>query len=418
MVKNNFFNKINYCRLCRSENLTIFADFGKVALGNDLQEDYLNSLKSQKYPLVINNCSDCSHFQLSVSVDPDKLYATNYTYLSGVGKSFVNHLNDYANWAFKRFSLSKESLILDIGSNDGSCLKFFKELGCRVLGVDPAKIPSDIANKNNIPTFNEFFSSSLVEKIISEYGKVDFITSQNVLAHIDDLDSVFRNIYKLLKNDSYFVFEIGYFPSVIESGCFDTTYHEHLDYHHAKPLASYLISIGFEIVDFSKNKVQGGSLRTIAKKSYDPKLSNAAKNFLEKESNSIITNKKYLDSWKSNIEISMKHFEDKVKKLVDSGLNGAGYGVPTKATLLLELSNLTIEHVPYIVEDNTQKIGRYLPNSGIPIFPVSEIKIQKPQFIVIFAWNFADDIIEKLSKIVTWECRFIIPLPSYQEILF
>ncbi|MBO6979391.1 MAG: methyltransferase domain-containing protein [Prochlorococcus marinus XMU1428] len=417
MQENNFV-KIKNCRLCKSEKLTPFIDFGKVSLGNDLQENKKKALESEKYPLVINKCNFCDHFQLGVSVNPQKLYATNYTYLSGIGNSFVKHLENYANWAFNEFQLSSENLVLDIGSNDGTCLKFFKNLGCRVLGIDPAKIPSDIANKNKIPTINEFFSSSLVDKILIEYGQVDFITSHNVLAHIEDIDLVFKNIYKLLKINSYFVFEIGYFPSVLKTGCFDTTYHEHLDYHHAKPLASFLTSIGFEVVDFIENKVQGGSLRTIVKKSQNPNLSISAMRFLENESRSIITNTEFLNSWNSNIKDSMKSFEQKVKKLVNSGLKGAGYGVPTKATLILELGKLSQHFIPFIVEDNNNKIGRFLPSTGIPIFPVSEINVQKPDFIVIFAWNFADDIIEKLSRIVTWKCRFIIPLPEYKEVSF
>ncbi len=418
MVNNKNFKLIKYCRLCNSGDLTPFIEFGKVSLGNDLQETYLNSLKCIKYPLAINKCKNCDHFQLSISVKPENLYATNYTYLSGIGKSFLTHLENYASWACREFSLSSKDLILDIGSNDGSCLKFFQRNGCNVLGVDPAKIPADIANKNKIPTINEFFSSSIVEKIISEYGQVDFITSQNVLAHIDNLDSVFRNIYKLLKKNCYFVFEVGYFRRVLESGFFDTTYHEHLDYHHAKPLARYLKKLGFEIINFSENKVQGGSLRIITKKSDKQIISTSANRFLYEESMSVISNKKFMDSWSSKIRHSMKSFEDKVKKLVDNGLIGAGYGVPTKATLLLELSNLTKDHIPYIVEDNPKKIGRFLPSTGIPILPVIEILNRKPQFIIIFAWNFSDDILQKLSKIVKWECRFIIPLPNYKEVLF
>ena len=156
MEKNEYFSQIKNCRLCKSVNLNPFVDFGEVSLGNDLQENQSNAIKSKKYPLVINKCQNCGHFQLTISVNPKRLYATNYTYLSGVGKSFVSHLKNYATWAYQEFSLSKDSLVLDLGSNDGTCLKFFKKLGCKVLGIDPAKMPADIANKNQIPTLNEF----------------------------------------------------------------------------------------------------------------------------------------------------------------------------------------------------------------------------------------------------------------------
>jgi len=418
MVANKPYREIKNCRLCNSTKLSKFVDFGEVPLGNNLHTNSLDAKNIKSYPLLINQCKDCKHFQLSISVDPKKLYATNYTYLSSVGKSFIKHLEEYATWAFHKFSLSKTSNVLDIGSNDGSCLKQFRNLGCNVLGVDPAKLASDIANKNNIPTLNKFFNTELTDEIILKYGQFDFITSHNVFAHIDDLQSVFQNIYRLLKKEAYFVFEIGYFRDVLESGCFDTTYHEHLDYHHAKPIALYLNSIGFSVEEFSRNKIQGGSLRTVVKKTGKGLLSDSVEKFLENESNSIISNYDFLNSWKSNINLSMKEFEDKVKEFANNGLKIVGYGVPTKATLLLNLANLSIEHIPFIVEDNIHKIGRYLPTSAIPICSVKKIITYKPDIIIILAWNFSDDIINKLSGIINWKCKCVIPLPSYREVLF
>ena len=418
MAKNKGYREIINCRLCGSNRFTKFVDFGTVPLGNNLQKDIDEALNSQTFPLLINQCKDCDHFQLSISVDPKKLYATNYTYLSGVGKSFIAHLKSYANWAFNKFSLNHKSLVLDIGSNDGSCLKQFQELGCQVLGVDPAKLATDIANKNNIPTWNRFFNTSTADKILLMYGQFDFITSHNVLAHIDDLNNVFENVYRLLKKDAYFVFEIGYFRDVLESGCFDTTYHEHLDYHHAKPLTSFLTSIGFSVEEFSRNRVQGGTLRTVVKKTSEGLLSENVKEFLKNESNSIISKNDFLNNWRNNIKLSMKSFEDKVNKYFKNGFKIVGYGVPTKATLLLELSNLSILQVPFIVEDNIHKVGRYLPKFAIPIYGLQKLLDYKPDIIIIFAWNFSDEIIQKLSNQIDWKCKCIIPLPYYKEVLF
>ena len=145
---------IRFCRLCSSKDLKKFVCFGDIPLGNNLLPKKYLAKNAEVYPLQINCCNICSHFQLSTSVNPSKLYATNYTYLSGIGPSFVKHLNSYAKWAFKRFSLTQESIVVDIGSNDGTALNCFKKLGCNVLGVDPAKKASDIANQNNIPTIN------------------------------------------------------------------------------------------------------------------------------------------------------------------------------------------------------------------------------------------------------------------------
>ncbi|MBI96829.1 hypothetical protein CL656_06775 [bacterium] len=416
MVSTSSYKEITKCRLCKSADISSIVDFGNIPLGNDLQTNQSLALKTQAYPLCINRCSSCEHFQLSVSVNPEKLYATNYTYLSGIGKSFVSHLETYSDWVCKEFSLGKNSLIVDVGSNDGTCLKFFKQKECKVLGVDPATLPSEIANKNNIPTINSFFNDETVDYIIKKYGQADFITSHNVLAHVYDLRNVFANIFRLLKYQSTFIFEIGYFRMVLENDCFDTTYHEHLDYHHAKPLTKFLRSLGFDVIDLTTNSVQGGSLRIQLKKTGDGKISKKAEEFINLESESILYNEPYLTNWAGNIETTMSEFGSVVKEYVMAGHTIAGYGVPTKATLLLTLSNLNINQIPYIVEDNSLKVGRFLPITGIPIFNVDELEIKKPEIIIIFAWNFANDIVEKLRKFVNWKCKIIVPLPYCKEI--
>ena len=148
MKKTKSYKLLNLCRLCNGNDLKPFVNFGNIPLGNNLQKDYKKAIKAEKYPLKIQRCNQCGHFQLSVSVNPLQLYSTNYTYLSGIGKNFVNHLEQYARWAINEFNLKNDSFVLDIGSNDGTCLSFFKKYGCKVLGIDPARLPSEIANKN------------------------------------------------------------------------------------------------------------------------------------------------------------------------------------------------------------------------------------------------------------------------------
>ena len=260
------FSKIIQCRLCRNDNLKVIFDFGDVPLGNNLQSSKYKSKIVEVYPLVLEQCQNCYHFQLNSSVNPDILYATNYTYLSGIGLSFRNHIIEYVEWVKKRTNIHKDSFVFEIGSNDGTCLKEFKSLGLKVCGVDPAKKPSLIANKNNIHTINNFFSKSVINEVENIYGKPDLITSQNVLAHIDDLSNVFNLSYEFLKDDGFFVFEVGYFKTVLEYELFDTIYHEHLDYHHAKPLVKFLKNIGFSIKDITLNASQGGSIRFLLQK--------------------------------------------------------------------------------------------------------------------------------------------------------
>ena len=413
---NSSFTNICKCRLCSSNKLSPFFNFGFVPLGNNLHDSEEKAISSELFPLAIQRCKDCSHFQLSVSVAPSILYATNYTYLSSIGKSFLSHLKSYADWCVKDFSLNSSSLVLDIGSNDGSCLSFFKSNSCKVLGIDPAQQPAKIANQNGIPTINKFFDETVVDSILDKYGQADFITSHNALAHIDNLESTFINIHRLLKPRSYFIFEIGYFKSVLQNDLFDTTYHEHLDYHHANPLARLLIKLGFEIINLSTNQIQGGSLRVHVRKSDNPIISKEALAFLENESQSVLYQDAFLKNWRENISLKMHSFQEKIIKYVSKGHLVAGYGVPTKSTLLLSLSSLSSKEISFMVEDNSLKIGKYLPSTGIPIFSIDKLKTIKPNIIIIFAWNFADEIISKLRTYVDWELKCIIPLPEYIEV--
>ena len=415
MQKSKNYRIVNNCRLCDSSNMDLCFDFGEVPLGNNLVDSKSDSVDVEKYPLNVRRCNACYHFQLGVAVDPEKLYATNYTYLSGVGKSFIKHFSDYALWAKEKCNLSKDSLVVDIGSNDGTCLNEFKELGIKVCGVDPATAPSEIANNSGIDTLNCFFDKNAVSKIIENYGKADFITSHNVLAHVDNLRQVFKDIYSLLKDDGYFCFEIGYFRQVLKNNYFDTIYHEHLDYHHANPLAKFLCNIGFDLINLSVNEVQGGSLRLFLKKTGNGNISSEAGDFLEEESKSILYKDEIISEWQHEIKKNMMEFGNKIKEYASDGKTIAGYGAPTKATLLSEISELGSSDISFIMEDNKLKVNKFMPGNGIPIVDTKELYNKKPDVIVIFAWNFSKDIIEKLKSKINWPVSLLIPLPKFYE---
>ena len=416
MGESNSYRFIEQCRLCGSFSLEPFFDFGDVPLGNNLAVSLDDALLAERYPLSVNRCSACGHFQLAVAVDPEKLYTTNYTYLSSIGKSFVSHFREYAAWVKGRCNFQPDALVVDVGSNDGTCLKEFKNLGLKVCGVDPASVPAQIANDAGIHTVNSFFDEAAVDEVITMHGQADFITSHNVLAHVDDLGAVFRNIHKLLKPWGHFCFEIGYFSQVLEKGCFDTVYHEHLDYHHAKPLAQFLCGMGFDLVDLSVSQVQGGSLRLFLQKTGNGVITLGANQFLYEEAQSILYQGDTLLEWPSRIQNNMMKFGNTIKAHVAAGKTVVGYGAPTKATLLMKMSGLGTSDICFIVEDNMLKVNKFMPGTGIPIFNVAELKVRKPEVIVIFAWNFCDDIIAKLKLLVDWPVIFLVPLPDIIEV--
>ena len=409
---NQQFVNIKNCRLCNSSELKLLVNFGEVPLGNNLQSNLALSKSVDTFPLTVMQCRECNHFQLSVSVSPKLLYATNYTYLSGIGKSFVDHLKGYTDWIINKINLKPSSLIVDIGSNDGSLLSNFKEKGYKVCGVDPASKPADIANKKGIHTYNNFFDESIVKRIKKNFGEADLVTSQNVLAHVENLQLTFINIYNLMKDKAFFVFEIGYFKRVLKSGCFDTIYHEHLDYHHALPLSKFLTSIGFDLLHISENDIQGGSIRLLLQKTGEGKIYKQSIEFLEEEKKSILYNKAHLNSWQNHINRLMLNLRTLVYDNINNEDVVIGYGAPTKLTLLLKMSKINPNDIMYIVDDNALKVEKYIPFHGIPIFPSSKIDISSPTVIIIFAWNFSEDIINKIKFIFKAPVKIITPLPE------
>jgi SAM-dependent methyltransferase len=409
--KNKNFVEITCCRLCKSSYLKMVVDFLDLPLGNNLQETKELSENVESFDLKIMRCNNCNHFQLSVSVSPELLYATNYTYLSGIGVSFVNHIKDYVKWIINNYNVKVPDVVVDIGSNDGTCLKYFKKKGFTICGVDPAQKPSNIANENGIYTINNFFNSEVANQILNEFGPVKLVTSQNVLAHVDDLIGTFKNIYKILQNGGFFIFEIGYFKKVLETKCFDTIYHEHLDYHHGKPLVKLLTSIGFDVIKIEENDIQGGSLRLSLQKTGKGVVKKQANLFLEREQNSILNDNNKLNKWASDIDSNMETFNSMFKKLKLNKSFCYGYGAPTKASLLYKVSKLKQEDISYIVEDNKLKVGKFLPKTSIPIVSFNDIDFNKKALIILFAWNFADDIIKKLKKNYNVPATILIPLP-------
>lgn len=409
--KLNNYKKINYCRLCNSKKIKLIHNFGLIPLGNNLQVSILKSLKCQKYPLILMNCQECNHFQLSISVNPQILYAKNYTYLTGVTKAFREHFFNYSKWVIKKCGLKKNSSVLEVGSNDGTCLNFFKKNNMKVLGIDPADKPCKIANNKGIKTLNNFFNKKIANQIQKKFGKFDLITSHNVLAHTENIKDIFESVFKILNQNAFFCFEIGYFKKVIEKNLFDTIYHEHLDYHHANPLIKLLEDIGFSILDISTNKIQGGTLRLLLQKKSKKIKTKKIKKFLLKERIFFkkIDIKKKLQDFKQ----ILSQLKIKIMKEIKNKKNIYAYGSPTKASLLLIISRLNKMIIKNSFEDNILKCNKYIPGTDIKIINAEKIVLKKNSIVIILAWNFVKEIIERLKKKNVKNIKLFIPLPKF-----
>jgi SAM-dependent methyltransferase len=346
-------------------------------------------------------------------VDPKILYQRSYSYVSGTSSAFLTHLRLYAAEMVDRFALDGRDLVVDIGSNDGSCLRFFAGHGVRVLGVDPATEIAERATRSGVETIADFFSLGLATKLRAERGPASLITSHNTCAHIDDLEDVFRGVRHWLADDGVFVLEVGYLLDVYENAWFDTIYHEHLDYHSVRPFQALFDRVGLEPLAVERVSPQGGSIRVFAQRAMGPRRPDHSISALVN-----LEHEKRLDRPETFVEFGQRidavgaKLRSLISELKANGKSIAGFGAPTKATTLLSHFRLGKEQIDFIVDDNPLKQGLFSPTSHIPVLAPSQLYVSRPDYVLILAWNFAEPIIAAHQRYLAQGGRFIAPLPA------
>ncbi len=411
MGKSNFYFR-DTCRMCEVTSLTKVLELTPTPPGNEFLSEQEIGIKETKYPLDLYFCEECSHLQLGHVVNPKILYQKNYTYVSGTSPNFVNHLKTYSIDMIKNFKLKFDDLVVDIGSNDGTTLKFFKNAGLKVLGIDPAKDIAQNATKEGINTIGDFFSLSLACKLKKKFGPCKLITSHNACAHIDDLLDVVTGVEHWLDNDGIFVIEVGYFVDVYQHTWFDTIYHEHLDYHTVAPFEKLFDRVNMEVIDVKRISPQGGSIRIIAQKRGGKyKRSSSVGKLIALEHKLGLNKAKSLEKFEKKINLVKENLQKLIFKLKDNGKTIAGFGAPTKATTLMSHFGLNEKILDFIVDDNPLKQGLYTPITHIPVLPKETLYKRKPDYVLILAWNFAKPIMEKEKRYSKDIGKFIVPMP-------
>ena len=403
----------NDCRMCCSTNLEKVMELTPTPPGNNFIKKLPLEEPEVSFPLDLYFCSDCYHLQLGHVVSPKILYQTDYTYLTATSAYFVRHLTKYAESMVNKFSLSKGMKVADIGSNDGTCLRQFKNLGLEVIGVDPATSIAIEATKNGIETVADFFSYSLAVGLKETYGSVDFITSHNACAHIDQLDDVFKGVSYWLNDYGVFVLEVGYFVDVYTQLYFDTIYHEHCDFHTLSPFVKMFERTGLELIAVERIAPQGGSIRVMAQKKGGPhKVESSVSEMINLEKDLKFNLAETFSDFADRINDIGNRLKTIITDLKAKSFSIAAYGAPTKATTLLNKFGIGGESIDFIVEDNLLKQGLYMPLSHIPIVPTEEMYKRKPDYVLILAWNFAEPIMEIHKQYLENGGHFILPLPE------
>jgi len=381
------------CRSCGNTKLKRVISLGYQPLANNLLNK--KDEKCELYPLEVNYCDRCHNCQLSVAVNPKKMFS-NYLYTSSTSKSFREHFVNAANKYIKDFKLNKKkSYIIDIGSNDGVALKPFKNLGFKkILGVEPAKNLAKLANKNKIKTFNGFLEGNNLKKIKKN---ADLILASNVFAHSDKLKEMAECMFKLLSKNGSIIIEVQYLLNTLKDLTFDNIYHEHYNYWSLTSLIMFFDKLNATIYKAEKIETHGGSLRIYVKSSKKTKVERSVKLILEEEEKFGIKNYKSYQEFAKKVYKIRENVRKNILKLKKNNAKIIGYGSPAKATTALNFFGISDE-IECIVEDNKLKHEKFLPGMNIPITSKEKIK-KKPDYAVVLAWNFFEEIKKKNSSL-------------------
>ncbi len=374
------------CRSCGNTNLKRVVSLGYQPLANNLLKK--KNDKCQLYPLEVNFCAKCYNCQLSISVDPKKMFS-NYLYTSSTSKIFRNHFVEAAKKYTKELKLDKKkSYIIDIGSNDGVALKPFLDLGLKkVLGIEPAKNLAKLANKNKIKTFNGFLEKKNLKKIKKN---ADLILASNVFAHSDKLKEMAECMFSLLSKKGVIIIEVQYLMNTLKDLTFDNIYHEHYNYWSLTSLINFFNQFDATIYKSEKVDTHGGSIRIYVKKNKKAKVESSVKKMLNEEIKFGIKKFKTYQEFGNKVYQIRKNVRKNIKKLRDNNNLIIGYGAPAKATTALNFFGISKE-IDFIVEDNKLKHDKFIPGVKIPIKNKSHIK-DKNNTLVVLAWNFFKDI--------------------------
>jgi SAM-dependent methyltransferase len=404
------------CRLCESTVLENVLALTPTPPANAfVPADRLDEAQ-QVYPLDLHFCADCGHVQLLDVVDPEILFS-DYVYVSGTSPVFVNHFREYAAAILERFNPPPGALAVDIGSNDGTLLSFFKDQGLAVLGIDPAVEIAKSATANGILTEVGFFDEARSAEIKAAHGNAAVITANNVFAHADDLAGIARGVHDLLADDGVFVFEVSYLRDVIDDVLFDTIYHEHLSYHSVGPLKSFFERLGLELIVAERVTSHGGSLRGICQLAGGPHSEDGsvAAIIRAEETAGLHTADPYR-AFGARINGIKQELIGLLGELKSQGKKVAGFGAPAKATTLMYHFGIGPEVIDFIIDDSPLKQGLYTPGLHVHVVPSEALYARSPDAAVILAWNFADPIIDKHREFLNQGGRFIVPLPEIRVV--
>lgn len=398
------------CRSCGSEAVTSVVEFGETPLADRLLTDVTVHEPEPIVPLTLGFCPDCGLAQIRETVDPEVLFFDEYPYFSSVSPSLLEHFRESALNLIETRDLDEDSFVLEAGSNDGYMLRNFVERNIPALGIDPAEEPAQVAREKGIETRCTFFTAERARELRAEGLQADLFLANNVLAHVPDLNGFVEGIRIALTSDGMAVIEVPYVVDLVDHGEFDTIYHQHLCYFSVTALDRLFRRHDLYLNDVERTSIHGGSLRLYV----EPReqVQSSVRNLLGMERGRGVDRVGFYRSFGDRVAQIKRDLRGLLDRLRAGGTRIVGYGAAAKATTLLHYCDITADDLDYIVDLNEYKHGRYMGGSHIPIHPTERLLEDQPDYALLLAWNFADEIMEQQSEFMRRGGRFILPLPT------
>ncbi len=397
------------CRSCASENLHLVLSLGDTPLANSLLTKEQLARPEARYPLDLVFCQDCTLVQITETVPPEELFR-DYLYFSSFSDTMLNHARTLVTRLIEERQLDDESLAVEIASNDGYLLQYYRDARIPVLGIEPARNIARVAEERGIPTLAEFFDVDVARQLVGEGRRADVIHANNVLAHVANLNSVVAGVAELLKPEGVAIIESPYVKDLIDHTEFDTIYHEHLCYYSLTALDHLFRRHGLTIYDVEPLPIHGGSLRIFAGKG--KAVSSRVSDMFQIEAKWGVANMAFY----ARFGIQATRLRDQLRVMLTrfkaEGKTIAAYGASAKGSTLLNYCGIGRDMLDFIVDRSTVKQGLYTPGTHLPISAPDKLREKQPDYVLLLTWNFVDEILAQQSAYRERGGRFIIPVPE------